>query len=103
MVAAETNFESALTRLKKVVYKNRIRVKEFLIDFDKLRSGFVHPNHFMTALSMSGLDKLLSPAELQLICDTYTVPRSPSLIMTDYKTFLNDVDIVFTLPVSFLC
>ncbi len=37
--------------------------------------------------------------EIQVICDTYTVPRSPSLIMTDYKTFLNDVEIVFTLPV----
>lgn len=46
----ETTFESALTRLKKIVYKNRVRVKEFLVDFDKLRSGFVHPNHFLTAL-----------------------------------------------------
>ena len=95
-----TTFESALTRLKKVVYKQRVRVKDFIADFDKLRSGFVHPNHFLTALSMAGLDKELTPEELQLICDTYTVPRSPSLIMTDYKTFLNDVEIVFTLPVS---
>mmetsp|Transcript_34539 Transcript_34539/g.87319 ORF Transcript_34539/g.87319 Transcript_34539/m.87319 type:complete len:240 (-) Transcript_34539:392-1111(-) len=94
----ETNFESALTRLKKVVYKNRVRVKEFLIDFDKLRSGFVYPNHFLTALSMAGLDKALTPTELQIICDTYTVPRGPSLVMTDWKTFMNDVDIVFTVP-----
>ena len=80
--------------------QNRVRVKEFLIDFDKLRSGFVYPNHFLTAMSMAGLDKVLTPTELQTICDTYTVPRSPSLIMTDYKTFLNDVEIVFTLPVG---
>jgi hypothetical protein len=99
MVAMETTFETAMTKAKKLVYKNRIRVKDFLGDFDKLRSGFIYPNHFLTALSMAGLDKVLIPAELQTICDAYTVPRSPSLIMTDYKTFLNDVDIVFTLPV----
>lgn len=101
MVAmAETTFETAMTKAKKLVYKNRIRVKDFVADFDKLRSGFIYPNHFLTALSMAGLDKVLSNTELQTICDAYTVPRSPSLIMTDYKTFLNDVDIVFTLPVS---
>ncbi len=61
VTATETSFESAMTRLKKVVYKNRVRVKEFLVDFDKLRGGFVYPNHFCTALSMAGLDKVLSP------------------------------------------
>ncbi len=63
MVAAssETTFESAMTRLKRIVYKQRIRIKEFLVDFDKLRGGFVYPNHFCTALSMAGLDKVLSP------------------------------------------
>ncbi|KAF5836110.1 flagellar associated protein [Dunaliella salina] len=93
-----TPFESALTRLKKMVYKQRLRLYEFLADFDKLRSGFVYPNHFMSALSIAGVDKGLSYAEMQIICDTYTVPRSPSLIMTDYRTFLQDVDVVFTLP-----
>eukprot|EP00798_Chlamydomonas_sp_ICE-L_P014568 gene14568-20611_t len=91
-------FDSSLTRLKKIIYKNRVRVKDFLADFDKLRSGFVFPNHFLSALSMAGLDKVLTPAELQVICDTYTVPRSPSLIMVDYKTFLDDVNIMFTVP-----
>ena len=67
------------------MYKNRIRVKEFLVDFDKLRSGFVHPNSFLSALSMAKIDAELTPEELQVIADTYTVPRSPSLIMVDYK------------------
>jgi len=127
-----TTFESAITRLKKLVFKQRVRLYEFLADFDKLRSGFVYPNHFLTALSIAGVDKILSYTEMQIICDTYTVPRSPSLIMTvrpssclqgdlshhlyflqirnsypwpcpclqDYKTFLQDVNVVFTLPVS---
>lgn len=91
-------FDSAFTRMKKVVYKQRIRVKDWIQDFDKLRSGFVHPNHFLSALSGAKLDKELTPAELQVIADAYTVQRSPSLIMVDYKTFLDDLNLVFTTP-----
>ena len=91
--------DSALMRLKKLVFKNRVRVKDFIMDFDKLRTGFVHPNHFLSALSMAKIDKELSPAELQAIADAYTVPRSPSLIMVDYKTFLDDVETVFGVQV----
>jgi hypothetical protein len=86
--------------IEQVVYKQRVRVRDFFSDFDKLRCGFVYPNHMLTALNMAGLDKHLTAEELQHICDAYTVPRSPSLIMADYKTFLNDVEIVFTLPVQ---
>ena len=28
-------------QIKKVVYKNRIRLKEFLVDFDKVRHGTI--------------------------------------------------------------
>lgn len=28
-------------QIKKVVYKNRIRLKEFLVDFDKVRPGTI--------------------------------------------------------------
>jgi hypothetical protein len=94
-----TDFEQAMTKLKKHVFKTRTRVKEFFLDFDKLRSGFVYPNHFLTSLGLAGLDKALTAAELQTIADAYTVPRSPSLIQTDWKTFVTDVDVVFTLPV----
>ena len=88
------------TQIKKVVYKNRIRLKEFLVDFDKvclepsntgrslkqaklltsamclvsnckfvcvlqLRSGFIFENQFLSGLSMAGLDKQLTAAQLQ--------------------------------------
>jgi len=91
----EVTFDSAMTHLKKVVYKNRIRVKDFIVDFDKLRSGYVHSNHFLTALSMAKLDKELSPAELQAIATYFTVQRSPSLEMVDYATFLREVEAIF--------
>lgn len=54
-MVAPVDFESAMTRLKKTVYKHRIRVKDFFVDFDRLNSGYVHPNHFMSALSMAGV------------------------------------------------
>ena len=79
------SFDAALTRLKKLVYLNRIRVKEFLVDFDRLRTGFMNPGHFMSGLSMAKIDAELSPAELQVIADAYTVSRGPSLDMVDYK------------------
>lgn len=94
----EITTDTAITRLQKLVYKNRIRVKEFIVDFDRLKSGYVHTNHFMSALSMAGIDKFLSPAEIKVLTDAYTVPRTASLDMVDYRAFLYDVDIVFTIP-----
>jgi len=64
------------------VYTQRLRLSEFIVDYDRLKSGFVYPNHFLSAMSIAGVDRLLSFPELQIICDTYTVPRGPSLIMT---------------------
>lgn len=50
MAGSEVTLESAMTRLKKHIYKSRVRVKDFLVDFDKLNSGYVHSNHFLSAL-----------------------------------------------------
>lgn len=158
-------FDSAMTRLKKLVYKQRIRLKDFFVvsscflstdhfcmpccmhqnmfnsvlplsqrsqthvvvlisrvekqlrlrasclhvpilqlnyswqDFDKLHTGFVATNHFITALSMAGIDKHLSSSELETLRDAYKQTKGPSLILADYRSFLADVDIIFTVPV----
>lgn len=99
MVVQAITIEGAMTRLKKHVYKQRVRVKDFIIDFDKLNSGFVHPNHFLTALNMAGVHKHLEPAELELICKQYEVQRDATLTMVDYRTFLHELELVFTVPV----
>ncbi|MEW5298969.1 MAG: hypothetical protein WDW38_004881 [Sanguina aurantia] len=91
-------FDSAMTRLKKLVYKQRIRLKDFFVDFDKLHTGFVATNHFITALSMAGIDKHLSSSELETLRDAYKQTKGPSLILADYRSFLADVDIIFTVP-----
>ncbi|GLI60898.1 hypothetical protein VaNZ11_003129 [Volvox africanus] len=94
----DVSLESAMRRLKQHVYKNRIRVKEFLMDFDKLNSGYVFPNHFLSALSMAGIDRYLSAKELELICETYKVQRDATLVMVDTRSFLHEVELVFTIP-----
>lgn len=92
-----------MARLKKVVYKNRVRVKEFLADFDRLRSGTMFENYFITGLSIAGLDKKLSPQQIETIVDAYRVQVTPSLSMIDWIRFVEDVDIIFTKKVWILC
>lgn len=87
-----------MLRLKKVVFTQRIRMKDFILDFDKLRSGYVHVNHFMSALGLAGIDKFLSPAEIQAITAQYTVDKTNSLQMVDYRAFLGELDSIFTSP-----
>jgi hypothetical protein len=92
--------DESMTRLKKVVYKNRIRVKDFLCDFDRLRSGVVHENNFITGLSIAGIDKKLSPQQISTIVDAYRVKVTPSLSMIDWVKFVEDVECIFTVKVK---
>ncbi|GLC59048.1 hypothetical protein PLESTB_001437800 [Pleodorina starrii] len=94
----DVSLDSAMRRLKQHVYKNRIRVKEFLMDFDKLNSGYVFPNHFLSALSMAGIDRYLSAKELEIICETFKVKRDATLVMVDTRSFLHELELVFTIP-----
>eukprot|EP00877_Chromochloris_zofingiensis_P005200 jgi/Chrzof1/14681/Cz09g11260.t1 len=87
-----------MTRLKKLVYKNRVRLRDFFVDFDKLRKGEIHPTHFTRGLAMAGVDKFLSPKEIQVICDHYTVSKTASMDVMKYTEFLHDVDLIFTKP-----
>eukprot|EP00892_Ulva_mutabilis_P008864 jgi/Ulvmu1/634/UM010_0004.1 len=90
------SFEESMTRLKKTVYKNRVRVKEFLSDFDRLRSGTMFENFFISGLSIAGLDKKLSPQQIETIVDAYRVQVTPSLSMIDWVRFVEDVETIFT-------
>ena len=53
-MTAPADYETAMTRLKKTVYKTRMRLRDFFVDFDRLNTGYVYPNHFLSALSMAG-------------------------------------------------
>lgn len=91
-----------MVRLKKVVFKNRIRLREFLQDFDRLRSGTMFENHFISGLSISGVDKGLSPQQIGTIVDQYRTQVTPSMSMIDWRAFVEDVDVIFTTKVRLL-
>jgi len=90
--------ERGMHKLKKLVYKNRLRLKEYFVDWDKLRHGYVLPTHFVSGLGIAGVDNFLFADEIKALTDAYTVLRTPTLPMVDYRRFCNDVDLVFTLP-----
>jgi hypothetical protein len=46
--------------------------------------------------AMAGVDKFLSPAELQVIGQHYTVPKTASMEVMMYMQFLADVESIFT-------
>lgn len=90
------SFDESMARVKAAVFTSRIRVKDFLCDFDRLRSGVIHENHFISGLSIAGLDKTLSPQHIGTIVDAYRVQVTASLSMIDWLSFVEDVERIFT-------
>jgi hypothetical protein len=54
-------------------------------------------------MAMAGVDRFLSPAEIEAICAHYTAPKTASMDVMHYVQFLADVDEIFTKPVSCCC
>ena len=42
------------------------------MDFDPLRSGYIKTHYFVTALSIAGLDRILSKANISALSDHYS-------------------------------
>lgn len=101
----DTEVDTIIKKCQKIVYQQRIRIKEFFIDFDRLRCGEIYPNHFTSALGIAGIDKYLNSKELNVIKLAYTSnqPKNggpPGMI--NYKQFVDDIDSVFTIKVNSL-
>jgi Ca2+-binding EF-hand superfamily protein len=84
------NLEDLLGRLRNIVKQNRIRLSEFIRDFDRLRSGFVTMTQIRSAFSMAKLP--LSDAEYKLICNNYQLDDQ----RINYVRLIDDIDTVFT-------
>ena len=84
------HLDDLLGRLRNIVKQNRIRLHEFIRDFDRLRSGYVTMGQIRSAFSMAKLP--LSDAEYKLICNTYQVDEQ----RIHYVRLLDDIDNVFT-------
>lgn len=81
-----------MERVKAQVYQMRIRMKEFLTDYDTLRTGLVTQSQFRSALSMAGLQ--LDSEELDELVEDWKDPQDASERVR-YMAFCDEVASVF--------
>lgn len=90
--ALPNDLEDLLNRIRKKVKEERIRVSEFLRDFDKLRSGTITKDQLRLGFTMSKL--VLSDAEYKLILDYFSCPDKVGYVRS--KELCEMIDEVFT-------
>eukprot|EP00049_Salpingoeca_infusionum_P007962 m.128503 g.128503 ORF g.128503 m.128503 type:complete len:947 (-) comp13872_c2_seq1:463-3303(-) len=86
--------DQVMSRLKIHVAKERIRLKEHLRDFDKLRTGKVTSAQFRSGLSMAKVS--LTLPEYAALETAYAAPDREGVVR--YADFCADVDTVFNTP-----
>lgn len=86
------DLEDLLARIRKVVKQKRIRIAEFLRDFDKLRSGTVTATKFRMALNNATLP--VSDQEFNLIVENFKAHDKEGFIR--WKDFVDAIEEVFT-------
>lgn len=87
--------EDVLALIRKKVKEERIRLSEFLRDFDKLNSGAITANKFRIGLNMGTID--LSNAEFDLLCEYFDAdPEGKPPRKVRWKDFVDSIEEVFT-------
>jgi hypothetical protein len=77
-------------RIQALVAKDRIRIKEFFIDFDKLRKGYVGEAGFRTCIGT--LNFKLEESELKQLIQKYREPNG----LINYSAFCANIDSIFS-------
>ncbi|POM72823.1 Hypothetical protein PHPALM_10408 [Phytophthora palmivora] len=86
--AGAANLSQLLADLRHQLSTKRIRLKEFIVEGDKLRSGEITVAKFHTALNRSGC--VLDAADIQTLSLHYRSARNPDKI--NWRTFLEALD-----------
>lgn len=76
-------------KLQALIAKDRIRIKEFFIDFDKLRKGYVGEAAFRTCLGT--LNIRFTEQEVQQLIAKYRMQNG----LINYDSFCTNIDNVF--------
>jgi len=87
--------ETLIDSIRKKAFVHRIRIKEFLVDFDKLRAGHISRAEFRRSLNQAGFK--FNDGDFTLLADTFAFP--PSLAFPQdvrYLDFVNCIDEVCT-------
>jgi len=86
------DLQDLLAKLRKKAFELRVRVAEFLKDFDKLRSGSITKNQLRLGLNMANMP--LSTQEFEMITEHFKNPEKEDHV--SWREFCDCVDEVFT-------
>lgn len=78
-------------RLQALVVRDRVRIKEFFIDFDKLRKGWVGEAAFRTCLGTLNLK--FSKVEIDALVNKYKIGNSG---LVNYAQLCDNINFVFS-------
>ena len=92
-IDALTELNSILLKIKTKVCKERIRVYEFMKDYDKLKTGCLSAYNFERALDLAGLE--LKESEMKILASYYASFTHPGFI--NYVAFSDEIESIFTL------
>ena len=88
---SETDLKELIDRISHHVLVNRIRVTEFVSDFDKLRSGLISDSIFERVLKTLRLN--LSQKQIFSLSQHYRDSEKPDKIQ--WRKFIDDVSVIF--------
>ncbi|XP_065652485.1 uncharacterized protein LOC100202524 isoform X2 [Hydra vulgaris] len=86
------NIYNVMNKIRSKVFRESIRIHEFMKDFDKLRTGKMLKINFPRALNISSLR--LTAYDIDTVMDFYKSEGNSNYV--DYNRFCDDVDSVFT-------
>ncbi|XP_053393487.1 uncharacterized protein LOC123564874 [Mercenaria mercenaria] len=89
---AQKDLESILLKVKTKVSRERMRVLEFMRDYDKLRSGRMLKTSFRRALDLCRFE--LRQSEVSILEDRYQSTQDIDYV--DYLKFCDEVESIFT-------
>eukprot|EP00741_Cyanophora_paradoxa_P021392 tig00021350_g20651.t1 len=90
-----TELPALLESLRRKIFVHRVRVHEFMQDYDKLRTGHISKDHFRSALNAVGFK--LKDSDFEMLVDAFAFP--PSLTFPNHvrwRDFSDYLDQVFT-------
>ncbi|CAD5122359.1 DgyrCDS10796 [Dimorphilus gyrociliatus] len=85
------DLECIFEKIKRKVFKERVRIHEWMRDYDKLRHGCIHRTNFRRALDLCRFE--LTESELAIVEDHYAAAK-PNHI--EWERFSRDVEQIFT-------
>ena len=95
---ADKPFSALLADIRRTILKNRIRIRTFFEDQDKLRKGVITRSQFHRGLTSSG--NKLSDSELATLCQRFAASTGVdghSNPLVRWVDFATDIDSVFTI------